>query len=351
MTTAKDGYRFIVSPTYDVIFFIASSLLVLVILGAYELFQRAGLAADGHAALLTYFLYTSFIDLPHIFQTFSRTHADRTELRRRRRLYTWGLPLIVLSGFLIPVTGAEDAFVAFVTLYGSHHIIRQHVGFVHIYTALNERPSKLDRIIDQVAFQGCLYTCLLNDYALTSAHWWQPVQVYGSMYITLPAIPEGIVDVADVLALGALAVFVLRQLQLVVTGRRLNAPKLLLMAAALGTHYLVFYVADVPYLVAEAIETVYHDVQYHGFVGNFQRRRFPHVRAVALKWLGASLLYGVVAGTLETIGYERPLLYWLFAPFGMLTVFHYWIDGRIWRTRKNPELAAVLGLREPAAGS
>jgi hypothetical protein len=26
----------------------------------------------------------------------------------------------------------------------------------------------------------------------------------------------------------------------------------------------------------------------------------------------------------------------------MLTLFHYWIDGKIWRLRDNPELRAVL---------
>jgi hypothetical protein len=38
----------------------------------------------------------------------------------------------------------------------------------------------------------------------------------------------------------------------------------------------------------------------------------------------------------------HPLFYWLFLPLGMLTLFHYYIDGKIWRLRDCPELRAVV---------
>jgi hypothetical protein len=51
------------------------------------------------------------------------------------------------------------------------------------------------------------------------------------------------------------------------------------------------------------------------------------------------MAYGLVAGTIEVLGYTHDVFYWVFAPLGMLTLFHYWIDGRIWRC---PELREVL---------
>jgi hypothetical protein len=335
--------RWIVSPAYDLTFFIGGAALVGVFLGIYLALVRFGLRPSGHAQLYTYAIYTCVLDLPHIFQTFSRTHADATEHARRRRLYTWGIPFVMLAGLVVPATGLEDPFVAFVALYGSHHIVRQHVGFLKIYQGLNEPYSRLDRFLDRMALELGLYTCIVHDYAVDApTTWHQTVTVYGTMQASFPAIPERIVEVADAVALVALAAFCLRQVVLVARGGKLNLPKLLLMGAALTTHLFVFVVASVPFLLGEVLETAYHDAQYHGFVAHYQRRRFPGTRSVARRWLGASLVYGVVAGTVETLGYTRPVLHWLFAPFEMLTLFHYFIDGRIWRIRDCPELRDVL---------
>ena len=76
--------RWIVSPGYDGFFFIGSCVFTLMFLGIYHAAQNAGFAPTGEAVLLTYFLFTAFFDHPHIFQTFSRTHLDRTEFNRRR---------------------------------------------------------------------------------------------------------------------------------------------------------------------------------------------------------------------------------------------------------------------------
>ena len=140
----------------------------------------------------------------------------------------------------------------------------------------------------------------------------------------------------------AAGILVLRQLHLATQGEALNLPKLLLMSMALLTHFCVFVLAAVPFLVAEALETAYHNVQYHGFLAVYQQRRFPELRHVALRWLGVSLLYGLVAGTVEVIGYQNLHWYWLFTPFSMLTLFHYYIDGKIWKFSQCPELQQIL---------
>jgi hypothetical protein len=340
--------RWIVSPAYDLTFFIGSASLVAVFMGIYVALVHCGLRPTGHAQLFTYAIFTSLLDLPHIFQTFSRTHLDQTERARRRGLYTWGIPLVMAAGFLVQATRIEALFTAFVALYGSHHIIRQHVGFLKIYQGLNEPHARFDRLLDRAALEIGLYTCILHDYSVEEpTSWRQTVPVYGQMTATFPAIPERLVDVADVLAVAAIGAFVIRQVWLFARGRPINLPKLLLMATALATHVFVFVVASVPFLMGEVIETAYHDVQYHGFVAHYQRRRFPGAPRLARRWFALSLAYGVLAGTIETLGYTRELFYLLFAPFGMLTVFHYFIDGRIWKLRNCAELRSLVFVASP----
>src|SRR5204862_6633173 len=90
--------RWIVSARYDLTFFIGSALATFLFWGLYEGLTAAGLAPSGSAALLTYCAFSALLDLPHVFQTFSRTHADPAEFARRRWLYTWGLGLLVAAG-------------------------------------------------------------------------------------------------------------------------------------------------------------------------------------------------------------------------------------------------------------
>jgi hypothetical protein len=114
------------------------------------------------------------------------------------------------------------------------------------------------------------------------------------------------------------------------------------MAAALGTRGLVLYFTATPFLVAEALETTYHDVQYQGWMMNFQRKRFPEKRRMVRRWLLMALAYGLVVGVIEVVGLMSPRWSWLFVPFWMIVLWHYWVEGRIWRMRKQPELRAVL---------
>ncbi|MEB3198399.1 MAG: hypothetical protein VKP62_14460 [Candidatus Sericytochromatia bacterium] len=335
--------RWIVGPGYDGTFFIGAAALTFVFLGLYEALKAWGLAPSGPAALLTYFAFTALLDLPHIFQTFARTHADPVEFARRRPLYTWGLPLVMAAGLLVPALGLEAPFTAFLALYGSHHIIRQHVGFLRVYQGLNEPVPTLDQGLDRLAFELGLYACVLHEYAAEFGDaWTRTVPVYGKWVATYPTVPAALVEGLTQLAALVLGAWLLRQLYRAALGERLNGPKIALMLAALSTHYVVFLVASVPFLVAEAIETAYHDAQYHGWMMHYQRRRFPAHARIVLKWGGAALAYGLLAGTIEVLGYTQDLFYWVFAPLGMLTLFHYYIDGRIWRFREQPELRSLL---------
>lgn len=135
-----------------------------------------------------------------------------------------------------------------------------------------------------------------------------------------------------------LILYALRQLFLLRKGL-LHGPKLLFLLAIISTYYFTYVISDPPFGLLVALETLYHDVQYQGWVLHFQRRRFGlHVWK---KWLAASLLYGLIFGSFASLSYFHETMEWFLAPFIMLVLFHYYIDGRIWRFSNSPELKKI----------
>lgn len=348
-TTPVFSSRWLVSAPYDLGFFVVSGLLAFVFWGIYAgLIHFAGWQPDGLAILITYFGFTALLDLPHIFQTFARTHADKAEFARRKALYTWGLPLIMLSGLIFPLMGWDPWMIGLAALYGSYHIVRQHMGLVRMYHHLNEPTRALDHKLDIWCFQLALMGLVVYDYVELADEPLTRITVYGQHFGLFPVLPEWVGNLCLGVAALAVCVMVWRQLELLQKGELLNLPKLLLMGSALIVHFFLFVVAAVPFLVAEAIETAPHTLQYHGFMGHYQRRRFTGVKRVTLRWLGLALFYGLVAGTIEVVGYTWGFFYLVFAPLSMLTLFHYYIDGKIWKFSQCPELRCMLTTEQAA---
>jgi hypothetical protein len=336
---ATTGYRWLVSPRYDLGFFIGSCALTFAFYGLYRVAHHWGFFLRGDSILITYLLFTALFDQPHIFQTFSRTHFDRQEFSRRRGLYTWGIAGFAAAGLVVTALGWEAQLIVAAAIVGTWHIIRQHWGFLKVYKAINGDLHPLDNWLDGLTFYTGMFACLFNDYSDLRG----PIVIYRDLQARFPSLPAHAGELAWSCFLVLLVLFGLRQTWRVMEGKALNVPKLLLLAAALSTHYFVFFATATPFLVAEALETVYHDVQYQGWMMHYQRRQFPGVKQVVLKWFAAALLYGVVIGIIEIYGLlQYGWAVWLFAPFAMVVLFHYYADGLIWRFREQPELRALL---------
>ena len=333
--------RWIVSPRYDLCFFIGSCVLTFLFYALYRGAGHLGWFLGGDQILVTYFVFTAFFDHPHIFQTFARTHGDRMEFERRKTLHTWGIAGFIAAGVGVILMGWEGQLIVFAAIYGTWHIIRQHFGFLRLYKSLNGDKAALDNWLDYGTFYTGAFACLLNDYSGQR----EAIQIYGDLKVRFPDLPSGMGEGLWAVFLALLVALGFRQVWLVATGRRPNLPKLLLMGAALTTHWFVFFATATPFLVAEALETAYHDVQYQGWIMHYQRRRFQ-VKHVVLKWGLVALAYGVCVGAVETLGLMRPGLAWLFVPFTMLVIWHYYVDGRIWKFSQDPELREML---RPAA--
>lgn len=336
-TPQRGGPKWLVSPRYDGVFFLGGALVTLAFLGLYLLADAYGIGPRGDAIILTYFVYTALFDHPHIFQTFSRTHLDKEELARHRVHHTWVLGLFILAGFGLEAAGLEGPLIVFAAVYGTWHIIRQHWGLIKIYKGLNGDFAPLDGRIDAAFFYLGMVAFTVHDYVGEDA----PSTIYGDLKVQFPSAPLPVADGLMWLFWAAAAIFVGRQAWRLSHGQGVNLPKLLLMAAALGTHWLVFMAAGAPFLVAEALETAYHNVQYQGFVRHWQRRRFPTQRVTA-RWGSLALVYGLVVGLIEVSALMDRSLSFVFTPFAMVVLWHYYIDGKIWRTRLDPTLKSTL---------
>ncbi len=328
--------RWIVSQRYDLLLFIGSCVVSWTFLAFYLALERWGGRIGADAVLVTYCAYTVFFDQPHIFQTFSRTHADETEFRRHRVLHTWGLAAFVGAGFVLAAAGADRIPIVVAGLYESWHILRQHWGFLRLYKSANDDFDPVDDRLDAAVFYLGMVGFVLHHYS--GSHNLTPV--YGDLQVRFPLVPDPVAEVT-LYAFGvALVLFLGRQVQRLATGRPVVLPKLLLMTTALVTHAMVFLFSAAPFLVAEAIETAWHDVQYHGFIAHFQRRRLGG--SAPRKWLGMALLYGLIVGGVEVVGLTNRGWSWIFAPFAMLVVWHYYVDGKIWKLRTQPELGVLV---------
>lgn len=331
--------RWIVSRNFDLFFFIGSCVFTFIFFGIYNIAHYFNFVLNGDKILITYLFFTAILDHPHIFQTFSRTHLDTEEFQRRKTLHTWGIALFIAVGFVIAFLGYDSELIVAASIFGSYHIIRQHYGFLSAYKGINQDRQKIDNHLDYGVFYSGMFACFTNDYTDIGGI----ITIYKDLKANFPEIPSLISEVLWAVFMVYLALFIARQVWLLLVGEKINLPKILLLTAALGTHYFIFFATATPFLVAEALETAYHDVQYQGWMMNYQQRRFPHIKRVVLKWLLVSLLYGLVVGLIEvySLWYQNWLLY-LFVPFTMLVIYHYYVDGLIWKFGKDEKLRQVV---------
>ena len=85
---------------------------------------------------------------------------------------------------------------------------------------------------------------------------------------------------------------------------------------------------------------VSRDTLGQNWVMHYQRTRFAQVKRVALKWLDFALLYGLAVGVIEVLGLmRRGWAMWLFVPFTMVVIWHYYVG--------DPGLRDLLPARQP----
>jgi hypothetical protein len=160
-----------------------------------------------------------------------------------------------------------------------------------------------------------------------------------------------------IVAVAVTLVWIGRQLQRALRSEPLDAPKYLLLAAAIPMHWIVLLTPMLHKTVAiVAILTVYHNLQYHRLIW-FHNRKYAGARERhgAAELISRRLLYYVAFGVLFGLWYQLPrrlvgeaygqqsLATQLAASFFWGYAFvHYYLDSKIWRVRRDPSVGRAL---------
>jgi hypothetical protein len=321
--------RWIVSKRFDLIFIIGSVAASFGFFGLYWMLTHAFHVGEMKAAVLVTGLFSFGMDQPHIFQTLSRvTSAEKDEYDRIRFLMFASLAAWFLLAESCVYFGFTEEFELGFAIYGVYHIVRQNVGFIKAYKNVNKDFHPADNRMDSWCYYIVMFGCMISA---------------GSQLDYLgdrPIIPHWgeVLALAVVVATAALNTIPVTRPRN--EGRALNKPKLALMGGTFFTHFAAAFLVRNPAMFT-MMDTAYHDVQYHGWMAHYQRRRHPSkARAVIAKWLALSLAYGVLAYVLL----NSESAYTPYFEYGLYSVilWHYFIDARLWRFSKDKALAKLL---------
>lgn len=358
--------RWIISAREDLVWFVGSVLSSYLLLAFYLTGLIPLVWMVGAWAVL--------IDAPHVFGTFSRTYFDRTERRTRRRLL-WGSLLFFVVGPVMVLAGVGLIFFFVAALWAYYHLVKQHYGFMVLYKKKNNDLSSIDNLLDR-SFLMLAFTYPFIAFIARDPEAMQRVPV---------SLQSGIGVIETALLIATILVgtaWLIRQAQRAVLGLALNVPKYLLLAAAIPMHWVVL-LTPMPHktIAIVAILTIYHNLQYHRLIW-FHNKKYkrsngfpnqvdsPNSEASqanqdspddlrnkygAAELISRRLIYYIGFGVLFGIWYQLPRQY-MRASFGETTTLtqlvaaffwgyafiHYYLDSKIWRVRRDPEVGKAL---------
>jgi hypothetical protein len=150
--SSKDMW--LVSPFYDLVFIIFSSVLLIV----PHLFSQLG----GFSNVVVDLVVTAFIGGPHLFATYTMTFME-PHFRERYRRYTWGallMPVIVVSLAIVNLTLLVTIFF----FWASVHVIHQAAYIADSYRFKDPRGRTPNlarwQLVSRVIDYGLLMTSL-----------------------------------------------------------------------------------------------------------------------------------------------------------------------------------------------
>lgn len=340
-----------------------SALLALVAVGVG---QALGWSA-GAFPEWGFLFFVLAVDVAHVYATLFRTYLDGEELRRHPLRYA-GLPVAVYAaGVALHALGGPMAFWRALAYAALFHFVRQQVGWVALYRARAGNGTRLDKWIDDAAvYAATLYPVLVWHAELDHKRFaWFLAGDFVDAAALQPALP-----LAEGLYLAALAVFGVRQLQLVARTRELHAGKIVVVSSTALLWYvgIVGTNSDFDFTATNVIA---HGVPYMALLWAYARQRARETPATVLGQLvGGGLLAFV--GVLVLLAFAEELAWdqlvwherdWLFGDAGLrpgalgstllvplLAVpqgVHYALDGLLWRRRD----AAVRPAQRAAVGA
>lgn len=312
-----------------------------------------------------HFLYIALtfaivMDFPHVVHTYVRVAFDPDERQIYRREFY--ISLAVITAVSLSLVAAQQ-FWLLVTIWvywQPYHVIKQHDGIAGLYAVKNGYKGDRRWLRGALMF-GCVAPILFR--IMDTGLGFGTYEVFGhplpfsNLRIPTPPIPWPLVALAYLAALICIAQVVRQQL-------RQEAPpwpSLALVGTAILT-YNIAYLAFTDLYTMVLTATAAHALQYHAICWLFLNGK--HGRAgtekpaapLGLRFLrtvtapgnlaiyaGSLLLMGaLIAGTEFLMLGTLPLI---------LVLHHFFMDGIIWKSRRNPQIGSHLGLRPLATSS
>ncbi len=295
----------------------------------------------GVPALILILVWVLLFDGPHIFGTVSRTFLD-PEMRVRCRK-------ILYSSLVLENSSVTFIFLA--SMWAYHHIAMQHYGFMMLYKRKNDDLHAADNSADRFFLLAMLGYPFVR-YMLR-------VPEARDMWPIVPGV--GISNVMEIAALAvaiaAAIAFLWRHFQKVIHGQAVDLAKLLFLGAVIPMHWIVL-LSSLPPRVMVPILTVSHNIQYHRLIwlhnrnkyrGECARTQYGPAALISRNFFIYYLL-GILFAVyrLPNAFSDSDLLIGFLWGFSLV---HYYLDGKIWRVRENPELKFYLRLVPTSPGS
>ena len=344
--SAPLGQGWIVSPRYDTVFFTASVAVPLLLWAAFEVGFMTGVAV--------YVTFQLVFNMPHNFQTWTLTVLDPEDRRQNgvRYLVAFAACCLVLG---VPMVLSPDGVYPWVRTaliyWGYYHLVRQHYGFQRLYErkmgGVGPRESFwYGRFLDAVS-----YGPLLIRFGFPER---MTIKVGGAAsWVWHPVFPAPVVTALAVAWVGVVAAAVAHHLWMWRQGRRLLGPRAMLFASVALAFGLAGAVIE-DFIVAVAVVTAFHNLQYLGLLWFHNRNRVAQGDAGAnpvMGWLAhgkvplyvaVSLLYGVVVFAPRALFRDVRVAE---LPLAAVVALHYYVDARVWRFKDYPKRGAWLRLR------
>jgi hypothetical protein len=334
------------SNAFDLVFLILPGLACLTLLIPY-------MAFGPRVVMPIYGAYLVFFGLPHNYLTWATILPASS-----RAALNWPVVRVLFSTSLAVCSllffrAISDWVLSAIAVLSIWHVYRQHHGIAKIYDAVQakrtgdrsifEDRKTLNLFFGLASFSVLIWVFTHSDVRFLmstdeSYRFVHPVVSWRAFQLYL-----GVTAAAGVLGMKRAVYDRMR------AGKHVPWPQLGLMVVALATFwgpYAVLPLSAMP--LAMAIATIFHNVQYFGFVWLYERGRAgsgaegtSHRLAVAGRWrafFGLGLLFSIAVITLYK---ALPRDFGTFVIY-FVGVSHYLIDGAIWRGKENRHLGASI---------
>jgi hypothetical protein len=312
-------------------------------------------------------IWLLLFDGPHMMALYTRTYLDAETWRANKPLLVGALAAFAVGpAFLAATLATHDdrpflAFLGLSSVYGYHHVVRQHYGFVALYRGKGGvAPARATFLADKWTLYLGLWLPWLH---FLVAH---PV---GRALVGAAPEASGAERAAGAALLGAWLVIALGYAVVTLVGRPRRGLESRYLLLVVGVHGFLYFVAsrfepvysaartpDQQLLLMTVMGGIVHSAQYVGIVWLYhaRTRAGASLPRYLLACVAFSAIYLVIAAATAVYPAITLVEAARVGPFPVsrlalcvwwgIALHHYVIDQRIWRLRSDPTLRAKLAL-------